>query len=213
VQELAVIPSKYNIEFIMVENGSTDSSRKEFAKIKNARIHKTFVEKNRGYGYGIKAGVKVARGDYIGWMHADLQYAPKDLTQFFDFLLDHNSDKYFLKARREGRTGMDRFFSFNMGIVDSLLFHKKMQEVMSGITIAPREIFVRLDKFPDDFSIDIYTYALAQKNGYKVAHLPVSLRTRKGGKSSWNTGLKAKIKMSKTLLTESIKVKQELGQK
>ena len=72
-----------NIEIILVDNGSTDSSSKVLSKLLPSYPHcKTIrVEKNQGYGFGILAGLKVAQGDILGWTHADMQTDPKDLLQ------------------------------------------------------------------------------------------------------------------------------------
>ena len=50
-------------------------------------IRKVYVKKNQGYGYGIIQGLKEARGEYVGWLHSDLQYNPMDLTAFLIILM------------------------------------------------------------------------------------------------------------------------------
>ncbi len=211
--KLRQFPEKYNVEFILVENGSTDNSREIFAGINDKRVRKVFVDQNRGYGYGIKAGLTIARGNYVGWMHADLQYDSAELAKFFDYVLAVGGGNVFLKAQRYGRTKLDRCFSFWMGVFDTIVFGRKMKEVMSGVTIGPRSMFSKLERFPNDFSIDIYAYALAQKSHYRVVHLPVRLSARSGGESSWNRGLKTKLRMSRDLAEGSFMVKRELGRR
>ena len=81
-EEFSQIPFNNNkAELILVNNGSTDNTDKEIDKIinineklnNNITIRKVFIKKNDGYGGGIKAGLKIAKGNYIGWAHADLQ--------------------------------------------------------------------------------------------------------------------------------------------
>ena len=102
VSVIKKIPKKYKAEFILVENGSMDNSRDIFEEldIDNKYIRKVYVDVNQGYGYGIIQGLKVAKGDYVGWLHADLQYNPLDLLPFFDYLNNHPG-KYLLKGKRK----------------------------------------------------------------------------------------------------------------
>ena len=213
VKILDSFPLDYPVEFIIVENGSTDNSRQIVQNIKSPRIHKVYIDQNQGYGYGIIQGIKAAKGNYIGWMHSDLQYNPLDLTAFIDYIKNHPNQKCFLKGKRSNRPFLDRFITFNMGILNSIIFKHKMREIMSSPTIAPKTLFKSLTNFPLDFSIDIYIYVLAIQDHLNIVHLPINLKKRQSGYSSWNLGLKSRFKMSKTLLGDSFKIKHNLSKK
>ena len=73
IRRIRPLQDEYDLEYVLVENGSTDGSRDYFKNnIENIfqNITITYVDKNRGYGYGLQAGMKAATGDYIGWIHA-----------------------------------------------------------------------------------------------------------------------------------------------
>lgn len=212
VSILKKFPKKYKAEFILVENGSTDNSRKIFDNLEldNNYIKKVYVDNNRGYGYGIIQGLKESTGEYVGWLHADLQYNPLDLLPFFDYISEHSNQKLLMKGKRKKRKLIEHIFTFFMGIYETIVFRKRMKDVMSMPIIFNRELLININSFPFDFSIDIYVYALAQKEGYYVKHLPICLRDREKGKSSWNTGFISRIKQSKKMMIASKKVKKEL---
>ena len=70
-----------NLEIIIVNNGSTDNTKKNIINSNLAREGKIIIheiKENIGYGYGIMSGVKISTGQFIGWCHADLQSEPKD---------------------------------------------------------------------------------------------------------------------------------------
>lgn len=214
---LKKFPKKYDAEFILVENGSTDNSRKIFKELpKTSNVKLVYIDKNQGYGYGIIQGVQAATGDYIGWLHSDLQYNPLDLIPFFEYIKNHQSEKLLLKGKRKNRKLIEYFFTFGMGIYDTLLFKHKMSNVMAMPVIFNRELLSNHKDhnlqllLPKDFTIDIFIYALAIKQNYTIKHLPIKLQKRKSGKSSWNTGLKSQIKLSLKMIKGSKKVKQEL---
>lgn len=206
-------PKKYKCEFILVENGSTDDSKKFFDTCEafdDKYIRKVYVKKNQGYGYGIIQGLKESRGEYVGWLHSDLQYNPMDLTSFFDYIENHSGEKLLLKGKRKNRKIVEYIFTFGMGVYDSLLFRHKMSNVMAMPVIFNKELLDYIDKFPYDYTIDIFIYGLALKKDYNVVHLPIYLKNREKGVSSWNTGFVSRIKQSKKMIDGSRYVKKEL---
>ena len=87
------LQNDYDLEYILVENGSLDRSKEFFQtniekKFTNLKV--VYVKNNIGYGYGLQRGLEVASGDYIGWAHADSQVMTDDLRTFFDFILYKN---------------------------------------------------------------------------------------------------------------------------
>ena len=213
VKIIEKFPKKYKCEFILVENGSTDDSRKFFDTCKSfddKYIRKVYVKKNQGYGYGIIQGLKEARGEYVGWLHSDLQYNPMDLTAFFDYINDHQKENILLKGKRKNRKIVEYTFTFGMGIYDSILFGEKMSNVMAMPVIFNKDLLSYIDKFPYDYTIDIFIYGLALKKNYNVKHLPIYLKNREKGVSSWNTGFMSRIKQSKKMINGSKDVKSKL---
>lgn len=210
VEILKRFPKNYDVEFILVENGSTDDSKEIFEKIKDERIKKVYVDKNRGYGYGIISGLKKSTGKYVGWLHSDLQYDPMELVQFFKYLNTNADENVLLKGRRLNRHLTEYIFTFFMGVYDTVLFHHRMKNVMAMPVIFDRDLLKYMNLFPFDYTIDIFIYALAQKKRYKIKFFDVHLRDRYGGKSSWNTGFASRIKQSLKMIDGSKKVKEEI---
>lgn len=216
VNALLHVCKKRDLEFVLVENGSLDKSKDFFKKNiegKYEKIRIIYVDINRGYGYGLLQGIKAATGDYIGWIHADLQVDPEMLNDYFNQIEDLErkcENKIFLKAKRSNRHMIEYFFSYGMGIYESIVFGKRMREVMATPVLFSCELIKNhMEDIPYDFAIDIYVYALAIKEGYCVKHIPVRMRDRVAGDSSWNTGVISRIKQSKKMMDASINLKRE----
>lgn len=213
VELLKKIPKRYKVEFILVENGSKDNSRDIFEhelKLDGKYIKSVYVDCNQGYGFGIIQGLKKASGKYVGWIHADLQYNPLDLLPFFDYLDKQQNTYYLLKGKRKNRKLVEHIFTFGMGFFDSLLFFKKMSNVMAVPVIFNKDLLSYIEEFPEDFCIDIFVYVLALKKKYKVVHLPIYLRARENGCSSWNTGFVSRVKQSIKMMKGSFLVKKKI---
>ena len=75
-----------DIEVILVDNGSVDNSSLVIESLlpKYSFLRTVKVEINRGYGFGILSGLRSARGEYIGWTHADMQADPSDVIKALD---------------------------------------------------------------------------------------------------------------------------------
>lgn len=202
-----------DVEFILVDNGSKDSSsqilEEQLAGCTNIRSMR--VEVNQGYGYGIVEGLKIARGSYIGWTHADLQTDPQDALRALEIIEKTGCDlRLFLKGFRHGRPLFDRLFSIGMGIFETAYLRTPLWEINAQPTIFPRDFFSRWSDPPHDFSLDLYSFYQARIQGLKIVRLPVYFGQRKFGTSHWNVDWRSKLKFIKRTLSFSFKLKQRL---
>ena len=199
------------LEFVLVENGSKDNS---FALMKDLTKDKDFikivkVEVNQGYGYGLHQGIKAASGNFIGWIHADLQLPLADVSQFLDRIDSYEgSEKLFLKGTRHNRSVVDYFFTYGMTCFESVLFGRWLFDIGAIPVFFDRSLLALLEKVPKDFSVELFIYNKAKAHGYKVECLPVHLLKREKGKSSWNTGLMSRIKQSMRIIKASFNIKK-----
>lgn len=213
VKQIDSTVNKKEIEVILVNNGSTDGSEEFFDRIEEMydNIKTTKVEVNQGYGYGIKQGLKVATGEYMGWIHADMQLEPFNVNKIIKAIEKYNNcDELFIKGKRLNRPLMDRFFTAGMGLFETILFGKKMLEVCSIPVAFHRNMLEKVLEGPDDFSIEIYTYVIAVNDNKKVIHIPVELKPREEGESSWNTGFISRIKLSFKMIKSSFEISKKL---
>lgn len=209
-QTVSKLPSSVSFEFILVENGSTDSSKEILSDACETDFLKfVFVSKNQGYGYGIKAGVEHATGEYIGWMHGDCQTSVDDVLSFVDCVLQHRDAFVFLKGRRFGRSFIERLFTGGMSTVGTVLFQRRMFDIMSTPVLMSRELLFPLDLLPNDFSIDIFVYYKACLFQYFIQHIPTVVHKRGGGKSSWNTGFRSRIQTSNKMLISMVHIRKQ----
>jgi len=199
------------LEFVLVENGSKDNS---FALMKDLTKDKDFikivkVDVNQGYGYGLHQGIKAASGNFIGWIHADLQLPLADVSQFLDRIDSYEgSEKLFLKGTRHNRSFVDYFFTYGMTCFESVLFGRWLFDIGAIPVFFNRSLLALLEKVPKDFSVELFIYNKAKAHGYKVERLPVHLLKREKGKSSWNTGLMSRIKQSMRIIKASFNIKK-----
>lgn len=202
-----------DIEIILVDNGSTDNSESILAELlPRYRFARTVkVPVNQGYGFGILAGLKTAKGRFLGWTHADMQTDPADVIRALD-IIDNLNKPYnlFIKGKRLNRSRFDSLFTTGMSIFESLLLQVRLSDINSQPTVFSHAFFESWKNPPHDFSLDLYAYALAKRRRMKIVRLPVYFPQRIHGTSSWNTGLAAKWKLIKRTLGFSWELKKEI---
>lgn len=208
-----IVNNGYPIELILVDNGSTDNSQQLLCDILKRYyfIKTTKVDKNQGYGYGILSGLALASGQYLGWIHADLQFEAVEVSNAIEILKKYQfPDSIFIKGLRRNRPIVDKIFTIGMSLFESILLGKKMWDINAQPTIFNRKLYDEWQTPPYDFSLDLYAFYTAITNGYKVHRFPVIQHKRKEGISSWNNGIKARMRLIKRVITYSIELKRQI---
>src|SRR5688572_16839025 len=114
-------------EVILVDNGSTDTSPEIMASLAgHPLIRSVRVEVNQGYGYGILAGLRAARGTFVGWTHADLQADPADALRALQHIRQTARRDVYAKGRRYGRPLADVVFTIGMSIFETTLLRTRL---------------------------------------------------------------------------------------
>ena len=201
-----------DIELILVNNGSNDSTETIISNLKKDYnfLKMIKLKKNNGYGNGILQGLKKAKGKYISWTHADLQTDPYDVIIGFEKFEKELSPKIFIKGNRLGRPLKDIIFTIGMSIFETILLKKFFWDVNAQPNIFHKNFFNMLEKIPLDFSFDLFFYFNAKKKKLKILRFPVKYPERKFGVSHWNTDFKNKMKFIKRTIKYSFQLKKEL---
>ena len=196
-------------EVIIVNNGSTDNSAKTLSRLiePNINLRAINIEENIGYGHGILTGLRDAKGEILGWTHADLQTDPLDCIDALSHF-DRNNE-LFVKGKRGGRSLFDTFFTVCMSIFESILLKTLMWDINGQPTLFRKEFFASWEDPPEDFSLDLYGYYMAKLQKVKIKRISVYFGKRFSGVSSWNSGLKSRVKFIKRTISYSFKIKKD----
>jgi len=202
-----------DVEIILVDNGSTDDSPAVLSALLPSYpfARSIRVERNQGYGFGILAGLQSARGEYIGWTHADMQTDPRDCIKGLEILLRRrNPGNTFVKGLRKGRSALDECFTMGMSLFETAYLGMPLWDINGQPNIFPRSFFENWQNPPHDFSLDLYAFLMAKRAGLEVVRIEVRFPPRLHGHSNWNTSLASKWKFIRRTLSFSRSLKKEL---
>ena len=91
--EKILTSSPYNNEIIVIDDCSTDQSKKILETNHDNKISKLiFNKKNYGKGYSVRQGIEVATGDIILIQDADLEYDPSDYYRLVGPIINGDAD-------------------------------------------------------------------------------------------------------------------------
>lgn len=201
-----------DMEVILVNNGSTDGSAEVLSRLlpEYPFARTTLVEVNQGYGYGILRGLEVAKGEFLGWTHADLQTDPSDVVKAYHLLEEKQwNDSVYVKGTRRGRGIGDNFFTAGMSVFETLYLGKRLYDINAQPNIFSRSFYGSWETPPHDFSLDLYALYMARVRNLDILRFPVEFPPRLHGSSHWNTGLASKWKFIKRTIQFSTKLKRE----
>ena len=177
------------IEFILVNNGSTDNSKKIFYEIlkkKNKKKFKYFtVKRNIGYGHGIKFGLSKATGKYLAWTHADMQTNPLDIIKAIKLIKKNKVENLFIKGRRKSRNSKEILQTKAMEYVSSFFLNTNITDINAQPKVITKSFYYRyIKKFaPNDLSLDLFAYYIALKKKYRIYEIDVLFKKRKYGET------------------------------
>lgn len=205
------LSNQSGIEVLLVDNGSTDDTSEVLRELLPLYpgCRSIRVENNLGYGFGILAGLKAAKGDILSWTHADMQTDPQDVLRGLD-IFDKNGTDIFVKGKRYGRPFGDTVFTFGMSIFETLLLRKPLWDINAQPTMFSRQFFDGWVEPPHDFSLDLFSYYQAHMANITVHRFSVLFGERAHGVSHWNVNWSAKYKFIRRTIDFSLQLKKSL---
>ncbi len=170
-------------EIIFIDDGSRDGSfnlMEELAQTDpNIRIIK--FRRNFGKAAALQYGFRLARGEVVFTLDADLQDNPVEIPKFLA-RLDEGWDLVsgWKQKRRDPlhKVIPSRLFNF----ITARAFRLKLKDYNCGFKAYRREVVKELDLYGE---MHRYIPALAHSLGYRITEIPVEHRKREFGRSKY----------------------------
>ncbi len=181
-------------EIIVIDDGSTDSSRSILRQLKYEHLKVIHHSSNRGKGAAVRTGLSQASAEYVIIQDADLEYDPQDYLSLLAKMKESNADIVLGARFTKGYHGSlvprlgNRFLTGLM----NFLFHLKLNDCFTCYKLFRRETISNLNLEAIGFEIEIEIIAKASKRKLRIVEVPISYSPRsysEGKKIRWKDGV------------------------
>lgn len=178
-------------EIIYVDDGSTDSTKKEIINLLDEKVVLVELRKNFGQSSALYAGIEVAKGEYIVTMDGDLQNDPSDIPMM-------------LNMAKEGE--WDLVAGVRKNRQDGMFLRKIPSKIANSIIRKSTGVHIKdygctLKVFKSDLAKNIGLYGelhrfipvLASLEGANITQVDVKHHAREFGKSKYGINRTFKV--------------------
>ena len=175
-------------ELILVDNGSGDNTAEvlaqELQRPEFAFAHCARVEQNRGYGHGLLIGLRLARGEFLAFSHADMQCNPADVFAAYHKLVSQPDPARALVKGKRGQRGFSASLITNgMALIASTVLMTRLSDINAQPKVFHRSHMGLLARAPAGFQFDLYLLYQARRAGLEILTVPVAFGERVHGVS------------------------------
>jgi glycosyltransferase involved in cell wall biosynthesis len=179
----AALADRRNYELIIVDDGSTDGSRRVLAELAGADPALVVVEhdRNRGYGAALKTGISHARAAWIVITDADGSYPLERIGHLVDLTRDCEMVVGARTADDAHQSFLRRIPKAFLRVYASWIADRNIPDINSGMRVFRRDLAEKYRKIlPDGFSFTTTITLALLTNGYRVKYEPIGYKTRVG---------------------------------
>ena len=178
--EIAENQKNLEFEIIIVNNGSTDNSKKIINlnkyKLKNLKVIN--IQKNIGFGYGVKKGLLKAKSKIVCYTHGDLQVNIEKCLDAYKIFKESKKKNVFVKSLRKNRSFFDTIFTTLMSIFNTVIFRKHLFDIHAQPNLFWKPNNNVILSCPNDMSLDLFFYIFFKKKNYLIKRFEVSFNNR-----------------------------------
>jgi len=174
------------IEYVLINDGSTDSTAAKIKSIKSKGITILTHKKNQGKGAAIRSGLKKAKGDYIVIQDADLEYNPKDIAKLIAAVTNKKQVVFGSRLKRlpNFREDVKNFYLLHylgnrfLSLITSLLYFHWLTDMECCYKLFPKEALKGVSLHAKGFEFEPEITAKLIKKGYRIAEVPIKTKPR-----------------------------------
>lgn len=171
-------------EIIVVDDGSTDKTTKIASEVNSEKIIALKLDKNRGKGYALNYGLKIAmkNADIIGFLDADLGSSAKEVKKLIDPMISGDADVVIAKfppAKKKGGLGFVKGLAKNSVLE---MTGVELDATLSGQRLFKKEVLEKFDEIPFGYGVEVGMTIDILKHGFKIREVLVNMTHNETGR-------------------------------
>lgn len=184
--ERVMLEHSYSYEVIFIDDGSKDSTWEviESLSAENSNVRAIKFQRNYGKSPALNEGFKIAQGEYVVTMDADLQDSPEEIPELIKVLEEGNYDLVsgWKKVRHDNKFTKNlpsKLYNSVTGKMSGI----KLHDMNCGLKIYKNQVIKSIEVFGE---MHRYIPVLAKAAGFgKIGEKPVIHQKRKYGTSKF----------------------------
>lgn len=173
-----------DFEIVIVDDGSADASRELLDRWcrRDERVRAVHHAENLGYGAALRAGLKAARGEFVFFSDADLQFDLAEIRR----LLAHAGEYEIVAGYRAPRRDpwLRRLIAAVWGALVRGLFDLPVRDIDCAFKVFHRSVLEAIPIQSVGAFVNTEILVRARAAGFRIQQVPVSHRRRRSGRQS-----------------------------
>ncbi len=197
-----VIKTKISKQIIVVDDCSTDDSKKKILNFKS-KIYKIIIhKKNLGKGAAIQSAQKFIKGKYTIIQDADLEYNPNDYFKILNKIYSENAHVVYgsrvlgkKRYKLKNFTSLSRiFFNHVLTLISNFINKQALTDAHTCYKLFDSKIFKKVKLKENGFAFCPEITTKISNLNIKIVEVPISYKGRSyedGKKISYKDGIEA----------------------
>jgi glycosyltransferase involved in cell wall biosynthesis len=194
-----VLASPWTAEVVVVDDASTDGTRKLLAEVDDPRVRVLLQDTNQGKGAALRRGFAAAAGPYVIVQDADLEYDPADFDQLLPPLIDGRADVVYGSRFLTDRPHRVLYFWHSLGnrfltLASNMATDLNLTDMETCYKAFRKEVLDAIELCEDRFGIEPEITAKVAAGRWRVYEVGISYSGRtyeEGKKIGWRDGVRA----------------------
>jgi glycosyltransferase involved in cell wall biosynthesis len=186
-------------EVVVVDDGSTDTSREILSAIDDPRVKVILQPLNRGKGAALRTGFAKATCDYVIVQDADLEYDPEEFELLLEPLVSDKADVVFGSRFVSSRPHRVLYFKHSLGnklltVASNVFTDLNLTDMETCYKAFRRHVIQGIQIEEDRFGFEPEVTAKVARGGWRVFEVGISYSGRtyaEGKKIGWRDGVRA----------------------
>ena len=186
INKVLNVKTRYK-EIIIVDDYSTDGTKKELENYKNNNLFKILNHNsNKGKGACLITAIPHLTGDYVIIQDADLEYDPEDFLSFINLIENKPEIKVIYGSRVLKRSIIQKgfmvkfriFANYVLTTLSNILNNQNLTDAHTCYKFIDVEVMKEMNLTQNDFSICPEITTKLNRLGYEIIEIPVRYNGR-----------------------------------